>query len=112
MAVVPAAALPDTKVERYRVPIENAPVKGSDKAKVTIVEFSDFQCPFCSRVGSTLEQLTKTYGKDIRIAWKNNPLPFHPNAMPAAQPAMAAGEQGKFWQMHAKLDRKSVVQGK
>jgi len=76
------------------------PVRGPRAAKVTVVEFSDFQCPFCGRVTPTLEQLEKAYPKDLRLAWKHQPLPFHPNAMPAAEAAEAAREQGKFWQMH------------
>ncbi len=78
----------------------NGPEKGAKNAKVTIVEFSDFQCPFCSRVEPTIKQVMDKYGNDVRIVWRNEPLPFHPNAMPTAEAAMAAGAQGKFWQMH------------
>src|SRR5689334_20762215 len=83
MAQIPAAALPDANVERFKVPIGNSPVKGDERAKVTIIEWSDFQCPFCARVEPTIDQITKTYGRDVRVIWKNNPLPFHQNAMPA-----------------------------
>ncbi len=76
------------------------PVKGAKHAKVTVVEFSDFQCPFCSRVNPTLKQLETAYPNDVRVVWKHQPLPFHPQAMPAAAAAEAAREQGKFWQMH------------
>jgi protein-disulfide isomerase len=102
MAVIPAAAVPDPAVDRYKIGVGNAPVKGGDKAKVTIIEFSDFQCPFCSRVEPTVDQIMKAYGKDVRVAWKNNPLPFHQNAMPAAQIAAAAAEKSaeKFWKAH------------
>ena len=65
--------------------------------------FSDFQCPFCTRVEPTLTQLEKQYQGKVRTVWKNYPLPFHNNAEPAAQAAMAAQAQGKFWQMHDKL---------
>jgi protein-disulfide isomerase len=115
LAVVPAAAMPDPSVDRYAVPVGNAPKKGGDRPRVTIVEFSDFQCPFCSKVEPTITQLMQTYGKDLRVAWKNNPLPFHQNAMPAAAIANAAGEKGKFWEAHdllfknqAQLDRQSL----
>ncbi len=74
--------------------------RGAKDAKVTIVMFSDFQCPFCGRVEPTLKQVMDTYGKDVKVVWRNEPLPFHPNAMPAAEAAMAAGAQGKFWEMH------------
>jgi protein-disulfide isomerase len=79
------------------------PVKGPKAAKVTIVEFSDFQCPFCSKVEPTIKQITDAYGKDVRIAWRNQPLPFHQHAMEAAEAAMAANAQGKFWPMHDKM---------
>ena len=65
--------------------------------------FSDFQCPFCQRVEPTLAQMEKEYDGKIRMIWKNYPLPFHQNAMPAAEAAMAADAQGKFWPMHDKL---------
>jgi protein-disulfide isomerase len=79
------------------------PVKGPENALVTIVEVSDFQCPFCSRVGPTIKELMKAYPNDIRIVWANQPLPFHNNAKPAAIAALAAHKQGKFWEMHDKL---------
>ncbi|HJZ55835.1 MAG TPA: thioredoxin domain-containing protein, partial [Gemmataceae bacterium] len=79
------------------------PVQGPRTAKVTIALFSDFQCPFCSRVEPTLKQISQAYGKDVRIVWKHRPLSFHPSAMPAALAAEAAREQGKFWQMHDAL---------
>jgi protein-disulfide isomerase len=104
LAVVPAAALPDPSVERFAVPVSGKePWKGGDKAKVTIVQISDFQCPFCSRVEPTIDQILKTYGKDVKVVWKDNPLPFHKDAMPAAQLARLAHEKGKFWQLHDKL---------
>jgi protein-disulfide isomerase len=103
---VPAAALPDSTVERFKIPTGNAPAKGPEHAKVTIIEYSDFQCPFCSRVEPTVDQIMKTYGKDVRVLWKNQPLPFHPNAMPSAQIAMAGyakkGNDG-FWKLHDTL---------
>jgi len=79
------------------------PVRGPAAAKVTVVLFSDFQCPFCARVEPTLKRLADEYGKDLRIVWKHQPLAMHPNAMPAAIAAEAARDQGKFWQMHDKL---------
>ena len=85
VANVPSAALPDQNVDRYKVPVgNNTPTRGDERAKVTIIEWSDFQCPFCSRVEPTVDQILKTYGRDVRVVWKNNPLPFHQNAMPAA----------------------------
>ncbi len=95
-------AADDTTV--YKVPVESADaVKGPNDALVTIVEFSEFQCPFCKRVGPTLKQVTDKYGKDVRIVFKHNPLPFHKDAPSASKAALAAGAQGKFWEMHDKL---------
>jgi protein-disulfide isomerase len=100
---VEAAAAPQPQ-QPVQVPLRaDDPARGSPKAPVTIVLFSDFQCPFCARVGPTIEQVEKTYGDKVRVVWKHEPLPFHPNALPAAEAAEAAREQGKFWQMHDKL---------
>jgi protein-disulfide isomerase len=101
-----AAAAPGPAVEAGPVKVDlrpDDPVKGNPRAPVTVVVFSDFQCPYCSRVEPTLAQVEKAYGDKVRIAWKHKPLPFHPNAGPAAEAAEAAREQGKFWQMHDKM---------
>jgi protein-disulfide isomerase len=99
-----AAAAPATPLAPGALPIRaDDPVRGNPKAPVTIVLFSDFQCPFCARVGPTLERVQKEYADKVRVVWKNQPLPFHPNALPAAEAAEAAREQGKFWQMHDRL---------
>jgi protein-disulfide isomerase len=79
------------------------PRKGPKAAKVTIVEFSDFQCPFCSRVVPTIHQIEEQYGKDVAIIFKNQPLPFHDKAKGAAYAFLAAGRQGKAWEMHDKM---------
>jgi protein-disulfide isomerase len=79
------------------------PTLGSPKAAVTLVVFSDFQCPFCSRLEPTLKQVEDAYRNQVRIVWKHQPLPFHQNALPAALAAEAAREQGKFWPMHDKM---------
>lgn len=78
---------------------------GDEKAKVTIVEFSDFQCPFCSKGKERVDQLKKEYGKKIHIVFKNFPLPMHPDARPAAEAAACVQDQGmeKFWKYHDML---------
>jgi protein-disulfide isomerase len=86
-----------------RVDIGDAPVRGPRDALVTVVVFSDFQCPFCGKVEPTLAQVMEAYQGRVRLVWKDFPLAFHPNAMPAALAARAAGEQGKFWEMHDRL---------
>jgi protein-disulfide isomerase len=99
----PAAKGPGAGAEVYKVAVGDAPVRGGKQPKVTIVEFSDFQCPYCSRASGTLAQVLKDYGSDVELAYRHNPLPFHNNAMPAALAAEAAREQGKFWEMHDKM---------
>ncbi len=92
------------KGERFRVPIdEQDPSMGAAIPLVTIVEFSDFQCPFCGKLGSTLEELTQEYGKDVKLVFKQFPLPMHAQAEPAARAALAAHLQGKFWEVHDKV---------
>ena len=83
-----------------KVDVGSSPVKGPANAKITIVEFSDFQCPFCKRGKETMDQVLKAYPNDVKLAFKNLPLPFHNQAMPAAKAAYAAGKQGKFWEFH------------
>jgi protein-disulfide isomerase len=73
------------------------------KAPVTIIEFSDYQCPFCSRAEGTMKQIRETYGDKVRVVFRDYPLPFHKNAQKAAEAAGCANEQGKFWEMHEKL---------
>ncbi|MCB9617030.1 MAG: thioredoxin domain-containing protein [Sandaracinus sp.] len=79
-------------VERYRVPLDGAPLKG-DGTLVTVVVFSDFQCPFCSRIVPTLDRLLETYPSELRIAFRHYPLPFHRDAEPAAVAALEVQQQ-------------------
>jgi protein-disulfide isomerase len=79
------------------------PARGPKDARVTVVEFSDFQCPFCSRAVPAVKEVEQAFGNDVQVVWKHLPLAFHPNAMPAALAAEAARQQGKFWEMHDKL---------
>jgi protein-disulfide isomerase len=88
---------------RYAVNTEGSPVKGDAKAKLALVEFSDFQCPFCGRVEPTLKQIEKEYGDEVRIVFKHLPLSIHPKAPAAHAAAEAAHLQGKFWEMHDKI---------
>ena len=102
----PADEPPDDTKTVFKIPIGSSPVRGGPAALVTIVEFSDFQCPFCGRVEPTLEAVRHKFGDKVRIVWKNEPLPFHPNAEPAAQAALEVrAERGDaaFWTMHDKL---------
>jgi len=91
----------EKKLEPMRIEVAaTGPAHGPANAPVTIVEFSDFQCPYCSRLIPTLEQVKQKYGDKIRIVFRQYPLPMHPNAQKAAEASLCANEQGKFWEMH------------
>jgi len=95
----------DTTV--YRIPVmADDPVLGPLDAPVTIVIFSDFQCPFCKRVEGTLKAVREHYGNNVRLVWKDQPLPFHPQAMPAAiLGRLVYSQKGNhaFWSLHDEL---------
>ncbi len=81
----------------------DTPSVGPADAPVTVIEFSDYECPFCARVQGTVSTLRKAYGKDVRWVYKNLPLSFHAQARPAAEAALAAHKQGQFWAYHDAL---------
>jgi protein-disulfide isomerase len=74
------------------------PQKGPSDAPVTIIEYTDFQCPYCSRAAKALDVVKKRYGDRVRVVFKNYPLKMHKQALPAARAALAAHQQGKFWE--------------
>src|SRR5262249_3619932 len=90
--------------EKKQMPsVAGAPQRGPKNAKVTIVDFSDFQCPFCKRVEDTVNEVEKNYGDKINFVWRSLPLPMHPDAPLASQAAMEAYKQkgsDGFWKMH------------
>ena len=88
---------------------EGAPRRGPEKAPVTIVEFSDFQCPFCVRAQPTLRRVRETYADKVRFVFLDFPLDMHPQAKKAHEAAACAADQGKFWPMY---DRLFTSQGK
>jgi protein-disulfide isomerase len=88
-------------VDKSNIPIpDNAPSKGPKNAPVTVLIWSDFECPYCSKVVPTLHELEKKYPTQVRFVFRHLPLNFHKNAQKAAEAAMAAHAQGKFWEMH------------
>ena len=88
----------------YEIPVANSAVRGPKNAPVTIVMFSDFQCPFCAQSAPVVDQVLAAYPTDVNFVMKQFPLrQIHPNADSAARAAIAAGRQGKFWEMHDEL---------
>ena len=89
-------------LEPARIEVEAiGPSKGPEDAPITLVEFSDFECPFCVRVLPTIEQVQQTYGDQVRIVYRQFPLnAIHPNAQLSAEASLCADAQGKFWEMH------------
>jgi protein-disulfide isomerase len=79
------------------------PAFGPANAKVTVVEFSDFQCPYCGKAASVVDQIKEKYSERVRFVFRQFPLPMHENARGAAEAALAANAQGKFWEFHDKL---------
>lgn len=82
---------------------QNDHVKGNMDSKVTLIEYSDFQCPACAAYHPLIEKVMADYSDKIRFVSRHFPLPGHPNAIPAAKASVAASEQGKFWEMHSEL---------
>ncbi len=91
----------DTSV--YAVPVDGASSRGPDDALVTVIEFADYHCPFCSRVQTAVDQLVEAHPDELRLVYRQRPLAMHPHAREASRAALAAGRQDKFWEMHAKL---------
>jgi protein-disulfide isomerase len=98
-------------VEPPRVAIEpgDAPRRGPASAPVTIVEFSDYQCPYCRRVAPTVREVLSRYGDQVSLVFKDLPLSIHPQAAKAAEAARCAGEQGRYWDYHDALFAASAL---
>ncbi|MGB1277403.1 MAG: DsbA family protein, partial [Nannocystaceae bacterium] len=98
---------PDTKAEddsRYKAELRgDEPQLGPDDALVTIIEYSDFQCPYCAKAAPVIKQVIDSYDGDVRVIFKQYPLPNHSKAVPAGKAAYAAHKQGKFWEFHDEL---------
>jgi protein-disulfide isomerase len=91
------------EIERYYVPLTDSPARGPANAAVTVVMFSDFECPYCQSGHEILEELRVRYPGAVRVAYKAFPLDMHPNALAAAMAARSAQSQGKFWGFHDRL---------
>ncbi len=97
------AKMPDDTGMIYNIDVTNSPVRGPKTAAVRLVEFSDFQCPYCAELQKTLEQVLKAFPKDVQLVYKQYPLNIHPYARQAAAAALFANSQGKFWELHDRL---------
>ncbi|MDG2050487.1 MAG: DsbA family protein [Myxococcota bacterium] len=99
----PARGRRPDPAKRYEIDLGSAPVLGPASAPVTVVEWSDFQCPFCSRVWPTVKRVREEYGDQVRVVFKHLPLPMHSKAPGAHAAAEAAHRQGRFWEMHDRI---------
>jgi protein-disulfide isomerase len=95
--------MPPLLLPKVDVAVADGQKKGSDSAPVTIIEFSDYQCPFCSRAEETVKKVLDEYKGKVRLVFRQYPLPFHAQAAKASEAALCAGDQGKYWEMHEKL---------
>ncbi|MDP2910514.1 MAG: DsbA family protein [bacterium] len=97
-----AQVLPDSYEETFNIS-GTSHIRGDFSAPITLVEFSDFECPFCVRHLPTLNKILSDYPNQVRLVYKHFPLGFHPNSQKAAEASECADEQGKFWEYHDKL---------
>ncbi|MBN1336671.1 MAG: thioredoxin domain-containing protein [Deltaproteobacteria bacterium] len=93
-------SLAPPELPRIEVPVDDDPVRGEASAPVTIIEFADYECPYCARGYQTMKQVMETYPGKTRWVYRDFPLSFHRNAMNAAVASNCAGAQGKYWEMH------------
>lgn len=116
MDASPKAHRPKLLEDAVTIPVGGSPTRGPDDARITLVEFSDFECPYCSIAVGEVNTIMTAYPKDIKLIYKQFPLSMHPHAPMAAAASLAANEQGKFWQMHdalfknfRKLSRENIL---
>lgn len=99
-----APTLPSADGSRIAAVSDSDHIRGNKSAKVTMIEYSDFQCPFCARFAPTVTQVLDEYDGDVRVVYRHFPLrSIHPDAQKAAEASECASEQGKFWEMHDRL---------
>ncbi len=94
-------------LDPVKIETTGAPAKGPADARITLVEFSDFQCPYCIRAVGQLEAVLKAYPKDVKLIYKQFPLDNHSEARLASQASLAAHAQGKFWLLHDRMYARS-----
>jgi len=107
MDASPKAHRPKLLEDPIKIPVAGAPVKGPEDARITLVEFSDFECPYCAAAVREVDSIMAAYPKDVKLIYKQFPLSMHPHAEFAAEASLAAREQGKFWEMYELLFKNS-----
>lgn len=100
MDASPKAHRPKLLEDPVTIPVSGSPTRGPENARITLVEFSDFECPYCSLAAGEVNAIMSAYPKDVKLIYKQFPLSMHPHASLAAAASLAANQQGKFWQMH------------
>jgi protein-disulfide isomerase len=103
MDASPKAHRPKLLEAPVTIAVDGAPVRGPADARITLVEFSDFECPFCSAAVKQVDIVMAAYPNDIKLIYKQFPLSMHPHAELSAEASLAAREQGKFWEMYEVL---------
>ena len=98
-----STALPYPDLPRVEVSADDDPFLGTDGAPITIVQFAEYQCPYCGKAGEAVDQVLENYPGKIKMVYRDFPLSFHARAIPAAVAANCAGEQDKYWEMHRLL---------
>jgi protein-disulfide isomerase len=100
MDASPKAHRPKLLEDPVKIDVDGSPVRGPADARITLVEFSDFECPYCSAAVKQVDTVMAAYPKDVKLIYKQFPLSMHPHAQLAAEASLAAREQGKFWEMY------------
>ena len=95
--------LPYPDVPRIPVSVDDDPYIGADNAQITIIQFAEYQCPYCGKGNAAVQQVMEEYAGKVKMVYRDFPLSFHDRAIPAAVAANCAGEQGKYWEMHETL---------
>jgi protein-disulfide isomerase len=98
-----SVSLPYPEVPRVQVSADDDPFLGTDGAPIEIIQFAEFQCPYCGKAGEAIDQVMEEYKGKVKMVYRDFPLGFHDRAIPAAVAANCSGEQGKYWEMHKLL---------
>jgi len=100
---IPAESSDATRVKPELLKTDGAATRGSPSAAVTVVVFSDFQCPYCARGSDIMRAIENRYGNKVQLVFRHNPLPIHKEARLAAAAGVAAQQQGRFWELHDRM---------